>query len=1042
MKTIKNRSLNKFLIAMILLVAIGNISSENILRINVSSTGEQTTVHTLSRPSISDDGRFIVFSSKDANLVENDNNDAKDVFLYDSETAGLRLISKSESGTPGNADSANPTISADGNFIVFNSSASNLVANDTNDYWDTFLVDRVNGIVTLVSKNASGTQGDQGFIQGVLGPIKNTDDVQRYAPSISQNGKYVVFTSDATNLVENDTNKKYDIFLADMQTGNIERISVSTDETQANNSSYNAKISGNGRYVVFNSAASNLVENDTNNIWDTFLRDRELGTTVRINLADNEDEANGVSISVPDISHDGQYAVFTSKATNLLENKINRESEIFLYNSTREILKCITLNNNNFPFGGINPAISSDGRYVLFSSRGVFYENIEAGIAQIYSYNIETDTLELISQGENGVGNAMSSLPTTSTNGVITFISLASNLVENDTNSKYDVFTLSRKAVTLLFPRCGEFLYKNMNYTIKWNSIEIASGIKIELLKNESFFKTITENTADDGIFEWEVSEELDADSDYKIKITSLDNSQINDINTAPFSISNSKNLQILPFPETAGTVTPEITFVPDGETVAITAIPTGNFIFSSWQIIEGDVQIEDLYSSETTVTLNGNAILTALFVESTTELTISPSDGGTTSPSSGSLSITPGMPQEITAISSENYDFAGWIIVSGFATIENPSNMNTTVSLSSNAQIHANFEKNTVQLTVSSENTEKGSVTPTLSSQQVSKNQPITITAHPTEGYHFSDWNISGNASLDDSTAFQTILLPLDDSTVTAIFEENSKTKPDDIYLSDNFVIENSPAVYVGYFVSEKAEDLSIFTISIIQDDENLFEIINNEILKLQENKYLEYATNPKTEITIRTVNNNTSESYDRIYSIYAINTIVFTPQKGWNLFSMPFVIKDVTPDMILIDESGDKIYKGKIWTWNNDSETMQLTVLENDFDAKKGFWLYSLEETVSEAIVDPEPLNSIEDLHLHILLKTGWNLIGVSSDTALPSDFSRKMSIWGWDGKKYFNIFTENSFAAWHVPGKLIEGYGYWIFSPDSKELYLQDL
>ena len=124
-------------------------------------------------------------------------------------------------------------------------------------------------------------------------------------PSISSDGRFIAFESDANNLVPNDTNAATDIFVKDRQTGEVTRVSVDSSGAQANEGSGGAAISGDGRYVAFVSDASNLVANDTNNTTDVFLRDRQLGTTIRISVSSSGEQANDLSDFPLAISSDG-----------------------------------------------------------------------------------------------------------------------------------------------------------------------------------------------------------------------------------------------------------------------------------------------------------------------------------------------------------------------------------------------------------------------------------------------------------------------------------------------------------------------------------------------------------------------------------------------------------------------------------------------------------------------------------------------------------------------------------------------------------------
>jgi Tol biopolymer transport system component len=208
--------------------------------------------------SVSPDGRSVAFGSAATNLVAGDTNGASDVFVRDLLTGQTTRVSVDAAGAQGNGPSNSPSFSGDGFLLGFDSSATNLVAGDSNGQADVFLRDLRTGQTTLVSVDSSGAQGDQGSARA----------------SLSADGRYVAFHSAATNLVPGDTNGSMDAFVRDLLTGQTTRVSVDSAGVQGNGDSYDPSISADGRYVSFAGYASNLVPGDTNPCTDTFLRDR------------------------------------------------------------------------------------------------------------------------------------------------------------------------------------------------------------------------------------------------------------------------------------------------------------------------------------------------------------------------------------------------------------------------------------------------------------------------------------------------------------------------------------------------------------------------------------------------------------------------------------------------------------------------------------------------------------------------------------------------------------------------------------------------
>ncbi len=281
-------------------------------RVSVASDSTQGNDSSF-RPSISADGRQVAFESLATNLVPSDSNGVDDLFVHDQVTGETVRVSVASDGTQGNGPSWHASISADGRYVAFDSAATNLVPNDTNNWQDVFVHDRLTGVTTRVSVASDGTQGDHGGEE----------------PSISADGRYVAFLSEATNLVPDDTNDEFDVFAHDLATGQTSRVSVSSDGKQGNGASDSPSISPTGRYVAFESLAGNLVAGDTNDELDVFVHDRVSGQTALFSVALGGAAANGPS-SRPSISADPSYLAFESEATNLVHADTNGWSDVFV----------------------------------------------------------------------------------------------------------------------------------------------------------------------------------------------------------------------------------------------------------------------------------------------------------------------------------------------------------------------------------------------------------------------------------------------------------------------------------------------------------------------------------------------------------------------------------------------------------------------------------------------------------------------------------------------------------------------------------------
>ncbi len=266
-------------------------------RVSLSASGAQaggTQSATLSA-----DGRYVFFASSDSSVVPNDTNASSDIFRRDLLTGAV--VRATTDGAGGQIASMNTTAfstSADGRYVVFASAATTLVAGDTNAQIDVFRKDLVTGAVERVSTATGGAQAT-----GAGSTI----------PSISADGRYVVFQSSATNLVTGDTNGAADIFLKDMVTGVTTRVSTNAVGGQATGASSDTRISADGRFVTFQSNATNLVSGDTNALGDIFRKDLLTGAIVRVNTDSGGAEATGGVSNVARVSRRRAFRRFQER---------------------------------------------------------------------------------------------------------------------------------------------------------------------------------------------------------------------------------------------------------------------------------------------------------------------------------------------------------------------------------------------------------------------------------------------------------------------------------------------------------------------------------------------------------------------------------------------------------------------------------------------------------------------------------------------------------------------------------------------------------
>jgi Tol biopolymer transport system component len=401
----------------------------------VDGAGNQANGSSTS-PAISADGRFVTFVSVATNLVPSDTNGQTDVFVRDRQTGVTERVSVDRAGNEADGSSESAAISADGRFVAFASYAGNLVPSDTNGQSDIFVHDRQTGATERASVSSAGYQAD------------GAGD----SPAISADGRFVTFVSVASNLVPRDTNSQSDVFVRDRQTSATERVSVDSAGNQADGAGGAPAISADGRFVAFVSTARNLFSGDTNGQSDVFVRDRQTGVTERVSVDSAGNQADGSS-NAPAISADGEFVVFESAARNLVPGDTNGRIDVFVrdrHSGTTERLS-VNSTGDQANSGGLGPAISGDGRFVTFYAG---HSDLVPGDTNrrqdVFIHDRRTGATEQVSVNDAGSqGNDHSGgLSSVSGDGrFVAFPSLAYNLLPADTNLTQDVFVHDRGAV-------------------------------------------------------------------------------------------------------------------------------------------------------------------------------------------------------------------------------------------------------------------------------------------------------------------------------------------------------------------------------------------------------------------------------------------------------------------------------------------------------------------------------------------------------------------------------------------------------------------
>lgn len=416
-------------------------------RLTVNSSGIEADGNSFGAH-VSADGRFVAFSSEAMNLVEGDTNGHRDVFVAHVATGEISRVSVASDGTEANGVSGGARISSDGRYVAISSMASNLVPGDTNGRMDIFVRDSQNNTTIRVEPVPGGEPNSHLILH-----------------DLSADGRFVLFASLASNLTPGDTNGVVDHFRFDRQTGETVRVSIGVNGQQGNWHSQSGTMSADGRFVAFHSDASNLFSGDSNGWGDIYVRDLVAKTTTLASVNNEGQQANSY-VFTPAISADGRFVAFSSPASNLVPGATDGAENVFV----RDLISGTT-ERVSISWGGeaardgasMAPAISADGRFVVFRSamRNFYPGKIGATGEERYLRDRLRGTTELLTVNPAGIpafmpdtwcypfgecGDHTSSI--SSDGRYIAFSSELADLVLDDNNRWRDVFVRDR------FARC------------------------------------------------------------------------------------------------------------------------------------------------------------------------------------------------------------------------------------------------------------------------------------------------------------------------------------------------------------------------------------------------------------------------------------------------------------------------------------------------------------------------------------------------------------------------------------------------------------
>ena len=404
-------------------------------------------------PKISGDGRYVAFQSRATNFSRRAIDGTQQIYVLDRRTRSIELVSQNRASVAGNEHSFGPAISFDGRFVTYFSEADNLVRDDTNGQRDVFVFDRLTKRTERVSVSSRGEQGTG--VDDAEDDHGGREANEGHAPSISGDGRFVVFWTGLNGLVNRDHDDVVDVFVHDRWSRTTRRVSTGLGGAPADGASRRAGISGAGNLIVFDSRAENLVPGDTNGKSDIFAFDLVRGRLKKMSQAFDGGPTNDDSLE-PLTDYSGRIVTFASWASNVVATDANGTCDAFLVDRVTSEVEIVSLKSDGSQFAmptfEVGP--SPDGRYMALMTVAALFPQVTANMYLFDRRTKRLEQLDVDSQGQPGDPLVIGSLeeplidpsvPVMTPGGrSVVFWTTAGNLVAGDTNGTGDVFIRER----------------------------------------------------------------------------------------------------------------------------------------------------------------------------------------------------------------------------------------------------------------------------------------------------------------------------------------------------------------------------------------------------------------------------------------------------------------------------------------------------------------------------------------------------------------------------------------------------------------------